>query len=60
MNFDSFSLRTRHLFQNVVYFFFILFEVIHVIHCCFQHNNLDQNYKKSMCSHLKFFLTVKL
>jgi hypothetical protein len=43
MNFDSFSLDARHLFQNVVFFFF-LYEVTHVIHCCFQNKNLYQNY----------------
>jgi hypothetical protein len=42
MNFDSFPLDARHLFQNVVIFFF-LYEVTHVIHCCFQNKNLYQN-----------------
>jgi hypothetical protein len=34
MHFDSFSLGAHHLFQKLVLFF--LFEVILVIHCCFQ------------------------
>jgi hypothetical protein len=45
MNFDSFSLGARYLFQNVVLFFFLIFlyQVTHVIHCCFQNKNLYQN-----------------
>jgi hypothetical protein len=45
MNFDSFSLGARHLFQNVVLFKKknFLYEVTHVIHCCFQNKNLYQN-----------------
>jgi hypothetical protein len=34
MQFDSFSLGVRHLFQKLVLFF--LCEVILVIHCCFR------------------------
>jgi hypothetical protein len=42
MNFDSFSLGARHLFQKILKKKF-LHEVAHVIHCCFQNKNLYQN-----------------
>jgi hypothetical protein len=57
MKFDSFSLGTCRLFQNVVLFFFnfFLFDVIHVIQCCFQNKNFYQNYKKKYVFAFEFF-----
>jgi hypothetical protein len=51
MNFDSFSLDARHLFQNVVFLFF-LYEVTHVI-VVFRIQISIRMTKKSMCPYLK-------